>query len=215
MPADIMERRGPFDIIIDDGSHVVSHMIESFRMLYPLMRPDGFYVVEDVQTSFSPGLGGNSAGTGTIFDVAHRVSLAMHRLEGHVPAESDLPEVAFGSITQSVSIYRNIVVFRRGPNTMSSNAGLAIDQPEVRKVLDDIAAEAEINPSSGSYLTRIDMLIWGQHTDLAAALALEAADRYPTDASVLAELVRMMAWARQQAARDAIAGRLAALVAGR
>jgi hypothetical protein len=213
--ANIVERRGPFDIVIDDGSHVVSHVIQSFRMLYPLMQPDGFYVVEDVQTSFLPGYGGDAVGRGTIFDVAHRVSLAMHRLEGHVPAEPELPDAAFGSITQSVAIHRNMVVFRRGPNTMSSNTTLALDQPEVRKILDDIAAEAALNPSSGSYLTRIDMLVWGQRADLAAALALEAAERYPTDPPVLAELVRLMTWAGQRAAQDAIAGRLATLIARR
>ncbi len=180
--ANLAERRGPFEIVIDDGRHVVSHVIQSFRTLYPLMQPSGFYIVEDAQTSFMPGLGGNAGGTGTIFDVAHRVSLAMHRLEGHVAVEPDLPEVAFGSITQSVAIHRNMVVFRRGPNTMSSNTTLALDQPEVRKILDDIAAEAALNPSSGSYLTRIDMLIWGQRVrSSAAALALEAAERYPTD----------------------------------
>jgi hypothetical protein len=158
-------------------------------------------------------LGGDVVGAGTIFDVAHRVSLAMHRLEGHVPAEPGLPEVAFGSITQSVAIHRNMVVFRRGPNTMSSNTTLALEQPEVRKVLDDIAAEAELNPSSGSYLTRIDMLIWGKRVDLAAALALEAAERHPTDRPVLAELVRLMAWAGQQAAQDTISRRLETLAA--
>ncbi len=43
---------GPFDIIIDDGSHIWDHQIVSFEALFESVRPDGFYVIEDLQTSF-------------------------------------------------------------------------------------------------------------------------------------------------------------------
>jgi predicted O-methyltransferase YrrM len=43
---------GPFDIIIDDGSHVWDHQITSFRYLYPLLKAGGYYVMEDIDTSF-------------------------------------------------------------------------------------------------------------------------------------------------------------------
>jgi cephalosporin hydroxylase len=51
---------GGVDIIIDDGSHINSHIIKSFEILFPLLNDGGIYVVEDVQTSYWPGLGGNS-----------------------------------------------------------------------------------------------------------------------------------------------------------
>jgi len=50
---------GPFDIIIDDGSHVNEHVKTSFRSLFPYVRPGGLYVVEDLQTAYWPGYGGN------------------------------------------------------------------------------------------------------------------------------------------------------------
>lgn len=37
----------PLDIVIDDGSHVVDHMVESLRLLWSRVRPGGFYVIED------------------------------------------------------------------------------------------------------------------------------------------------------------------------
>lgn len=43
---------GPFDIGIDDGSHVWSHQILSFEVLWPAIKPGGLYVVEDVLTSY-------------------------------------------------------------------------------------------------------------------------------------------------------------------
>jgi hypothetical protein len=45
----------PFDIIIDDGSHLNAHQILTFEHLFAALKDGGIYVVEDVQTSFWPG----------------------------------------------------------------------------------------------------------------------------------------------------------------
>ena len=37
----------PLDLVIDDGSHMLEETKSSFEMLYPLLRPGGFYVIED------------------------------------------------------------------------------------------------------------------------------------------------------------------------
>jgi hypothetical protein len=49
---------GPFDFIIDDGSHISADQIESFEILWPFLKSGGSYVVEDVQTSYWPAYGG-------------------------------------------------------------------------------------------------------------------------------------------------------------
>ena len=41
-------RHGPFDIIIDDGSHYAGHQLVSFMKLFNSLKPDGIYVVEDL-----------------------------------------------------------------------------------------------------------------------------------------------------------------------
>jgi hypothetical protein len=46
---------GPFDLIIDDGSHFSAHQILTFEHLFDALKEGGIYVVEDVQTSFWPG----------------------------------------------------------------------------------------------------------------------------------------------------------------
>lgn len=48
----VNEKHGPFDLIIDDASHVNKLTIRSFEILFPLLKPGGFYFVEDVHTSF-------------------------------------------------------------------------------------------------------------------------------------------------------------------
>jgi|TARA_Y100000310_G_C20704363_1_gene833739 cephalosporin hydroxylase len=37
-----------FDIIIDDGSHATEHQMKSFEILYKFVKPNGYYVIEDV-----------------------------------------------------------------------------------------------------------------------------------------------------------------------
>jgi hypothetical protein len=199
--AQITQDHGPFDIIIDDGSHIVSHMIDTFMFLYPRMAPSGIYAIEDTQTSFAPALGGRPDGSSTIFDVVHRVSLAMHASEGYADPHADPIYERLGRMTLSAAIYRNIAVFQRGANTYPSNHGLDLANAEVASVFNGIAAEAARNPSPYDTLSRIDMLIWANRIGEAEHLALETAERHPHNTDLLHELVRMMEWAQSHTAR--------------
>jgi len=43
---------GPFDIILDDGSHDADHQILTFETMFPYVKPNGFYVIEDTLCSY-------------------------------------------------------------------------------------------------------------------------------------------------------------------
>jgi hypothetical protein len=45
-------KHGPFDVVIDDGSHMWEHQICSLRAIFPFLKNDGIYVVEDLQTNY-------------------------------------------------------------------------------------------------------------------------------------------------------------------
>ncbi|WP_188450348.1 hypothetical protein [Knoellia flava] len=52
--AEVVTTHGVPDIVIDDGSHVGSHIRASFDYLWPLMHSRGIYVIEDLSTSYYP-----------------------------------------------------------------------------------------------------------------------------------------------------------------
>ena len=57
---EIISSIGKPHIVIDDGSHKNSDVIKSFKILFPLLKPGGFYSIEDVHTSYRNSFGGNS-----------------------------------------------------------------------------------------------------------------------------------------------------------
>ena len=56
---EISKEHGPFDIIIDDGSHFVDHQIHSFNVLFPYLNDNGMYFIEDMLSSYIKYMGGS------------------------------------------------------------------------------------------------------------------------------------------------------------
>jgi hypothetical protein len=52
--AGLHDAAGDFDIVIDDASHISSLTIASFNILWPYVKPGGYYVVEDLFSSYHP-----------------------------------------------------------------------------------------------------------------------------------------------------------------
>ncbi|MGJ0117913.1 class I SAM-dependent methyltransferase [Williamsia sp. MIQD14] len=49
----VIDEFGPFDVILDDGSHVNSHIIDSFTYLFPnALADNGTYMVEDIHANY-------------------------------------------------------------------------------------------------------------------------------------------------------------------
>jgi hypothetical protein len=49
---------GPFDIVIDDGGHTMKQQLTTFNVLFPKLRDNGIFVIEDLHTSYWPAFGG-------------------------------------------------------------------------------------------------------------------------------------------------------------
>lgn len=49
---DLGVRHGPFDVVVDDGSHLWNHQITALNALFPFVKPGGLYIMEDLDTSY-------------------------------------------------------------------------------------------------------------------------------------------------------------------
>ena len=49
---DRLATMGPWDIIIDDGSHVPQHVMYTFSELWKTVKRGGHYIIEDIETSY-------------------------------------------------------------------------------------------------------------------------------------------------------------------
>lgn len=45
-------KHGPFDVVIDDGSHFWEHQTTTLRTLFPFVKDGGLYIVEDLHTNY-------------------------------------------------------------------------------------------------------------------------------------------------------------------
>ncbi len=117
--AKIAAEHGPFDIVIDDGSHVPEHVTLSFNVLFPAVADGGFYVIEDVQTAFWPQYGGSPAGGGETLKLAQSILEGLNHAEVRVAA-SDWQPSATAATIKSFRAHHNLFVIEKGDNTEPS-----------------------------------------------------------------------------------------------
>jgi hypothetical protein len=115
----ITNKIGEIDIIIDDGSHINEHVIETFKMLFPKLKNGGIYVVEDTQTSYWKDYGGdmdlsNSKTTMNFFKgLTDSLNYKEFKNTNH---EHDY----FGSKIRSIHFYHNLIFIYKGDNNNGS-----------------------------------------------------------------------------------------------
>ncbi len=120
---------GPFDFILDDGSHLNAHQIETFGILWPHLKDGGIYIVEDVQTSYWPSYGGGPLGTPGyekscmrwFKDIVDSVNLPEFLQPAPGRLDAGIASIAF---------HHNLIVLRKDLAERYSNARL--DDPGVR-----------------------------------------------------------------------------------
>jgi hypothetical protein len=99
------------DIVLDDGSHMMNHMITSFELMYERLHPDGLYVVEDTHTCYWKGYGGGLGRKGSFMEF---VKQKLDEINA-VHSKGQVPVSEFTRSTQCISCYDSIVVFERRP----------------------------------------------------------------------------------------------------
>ncbi len=107
----VADQYGQFDVVLDDGSHVNSHVIKTFEVLYPRVTQDGVFMVEDMHTSYWPRYGGGLRKKGTFIEYAKDKIDEINA--SHVRGNFDPTDVS--RTTDSLSFYDSVVVFEKRP----------------------------------------------------------------------------------------------------
>ncbi|MDX2382058.1 MAG: class I SAM-dependent methyltransferase [Acidimicrobiia bacterium] len=83
--AGVVERHGPFDIVIDDGSHRPRHQIASLETLWPTMAPPSVYLVEDTHANYWAEYEGAPGDASTFIEYAKRLADDLHAFHSQTP----------------------------------------------------------------------------------------------------------------------------------
>jgi SAM-dependent methyltransferase len=106
----VVKEFGPFDIAIDDGSHVQAHVAASFEHLYPGLTKNGVYLVEDLHTAYWPDFGGGLGKPGTFVETAKKL---VDELNADHQRDADAA-TGFTRTTHAICFYDSVIVFERG-----------------------------------------------------------------------------------------------------
>jgi hypothetical protein len=106
----VLDEFGTPDIVLDDGSHRMSDIVETFRYLYSRTAKDGVYMVEDLHTAYWDEFEGGLGREGSFIE---RCKELIDELNADWSREK-LPPTEFTRSTLSMHFYDSIVAFERG-----------------------------------------------------------------------------------------------------
>jgi hypothetical protein len=109
----VINEVGTPDIVLDDGSHVMSHIIASFEFLYPRMAKNGIYMVEDLHTAYWPEFEGGLRKPSTFIELCKNLVDELNADHNR----GALPPTEFTKSTLSINFYDSVAVFERGTHT--------------------------------------------------------------------------------------------------
>jgi len=107
---------GAPDIVLDDGSHVMSHIVASFQFLYPRMPKNGIYMVEDLHTAYWDEYEGGLRKASTFIELCKNLIDELNADHNR----GALPPTEFTRTTWSMHFYDSVAVFERGTHTKKS-----------------------------------------------------------------------------------------------
>jgi cephalosporin hydroxylase len=97
------------DIVLDDGSHKMQHMISSFELMYHRLHTNGIYIVEDTHTCYMDEYGGGLKREGSFMEF---VKQKLDEINA-VYTRGALSVTEFTRSTDYIACYDSVIVFER------------------------------------------------------------------------------------------------------
>jgi len=108
-------KHGPFDIIIEDGSHLWEHQITTLKTLFPFLKNGGYYIAEDLHTNFGT-LADQYQGSSSLSFVEYSKKLLELRVgddQVAISNEEDPFLRTYGRNIEFVTYYRRACLLRK------------------------------------------------------------------------------------------------------
>ncbi len=180
----VCAERGPFDVIIDDGSHVPKHVVASFHLLFPSLVDGGVYIIEDVQTTFWPQFGGSALHGGDTMKLARTILACLNHAEIKVADKSPtLPP--FAHQIKSFRALHNLLIVEKGDNREPSDWAYDLNNPYAQAAITMIEREMESAPTAEGLANLIEVYLSGRNLHKAAQLLDRAMSIWPKNGYVL------------------------------
>ena len=109
----LRSRYGSFDIVIDDGGHMMNQQTTTFLELYPAVAPGGLYVAEDLHTSYFEHWGGGLRRPGTFVEYAKLLIDQLHAWHTRTPRRLSVSD--FTRSAHSLHYYDSVLVVEKRP----------------------------------------------------------------------------------------------------
>ncbi|MFN3255128.1 MAG: class I SAM-dependent methyltransferase [Ilumatobacter sp.] len=103
---------GPFDVVIDDGSHMPAHQILALEFFWEHLSPNGVLLVEDLCTNYWPTNYGGGYGLPHTF--MERIKPMVDDLNAFNSREDHFRASHWTSTVTGMHVYDSVVVFERG-----------------------------------------------------------------------------------------------------
>ena len=109
----LIEKYGTPDIVLDDGSHKMDDLVNTFDFLYDKVKDNGVYMAEDLLTCYFGGYGGgiNKPETFIEFVKAKIDKLNSGSLMSYLNRIDEIDAVS--KVTQSINIYDGVIAFEK------------------------------------------------------------------------------------------------------
>src|SRR6185437_2374539 len=109
----VLDKVGIPDIVLDDGSHKMSHITATFQFLYPRLLKNGVYMVEDLHTAYWTEYEGGLRNPTTFIELCKNLIDELNA--DH--SRGALPPTEFTRTTTGIHFYDSMAVFERGAYT--------------------------------------------------------------------------------------------------
>jgi len=113
----IVDEFGPFDLVLDDGSHEMAHIRTSFEFLMPHVKDGGIYMVEDLMNAYWLSKGGGYRIRKNFWEEVKNIIDDIHQPYHDRPIRS-----SSSKYVKNFTVHDSIVVFEKGSRSTPKQA---------------------------------------------------------------------------------------------